>query len=57
MCDLMLFVGCTILSLASEGAKVKGNNATITFSAEHIPVNDEIKFVCKLDRNMFESCK
>ena len=44
MCDLMLFVGCTITSLVSEVAEVKGNNATITFSAEHVPENNEIKF-------------
>ena len=57
MCDLMLFVGCTITSLVSEVAEVKGNNATITFSAEHVPENNEIKFRCKLDQNIFEFCK
>jgi len=38
-------------------AIMKGNNATITFSA--VPVNDKIKFYCKLDQSKagYKPCK
>jgi len=50
-------VGCQISSVDGV-AEVKENNATIIFSAQHVPVNDEIKFHCRLDgRRRYKACK
>ena len=50
-------VGCEITSV-DVAAQLKEDNATITFSAERVPENDDVKFHCKLDNNKeYKPCK
>jgi len=49
-------VGCQISSVDGV-AEVKGNNATITFSAQHAPVDGEVKFHCRLEGRRYKACK
>ncbi|XP_065884532.1 uncharacterized protein [Dysidea avara] len=48
-------VGCKITSVNGI-YEVIGSNAIITFSADHVPVHDKIKFRCKLDHKGYEPC-
>ena len=53
---VILVIGCKITSVNGI-YEVIGSNAIITFSADHVPVHDKIKFCCKLDHKGYEPCK
>jgi len=48
--------GCEISSV-NVVADVESIKATITFSTDLVPVNDTIRFRCKLDQNRYQPCE